>query len=67
MLPERNAPVSVSVGVRMHDPAQGGVGFADLYAQADAALYEAKRLGKGRSVFYEPTDAPVEAGASETA
>lgn len=67
VLPERNAPVSVSVGVRMHDPAQGGVGFADLYAQADAALYEAKRLGKGRSVFYEFTDVPVEAGASETA
>lgn len=66
VLPERDASVSVSVGVRMHDSAQGETSFADLYAQADAALYEAKRLGKGRSVFCRPTDAPAETGASET-
>lgn len=54
VLPAPGMAVSVSVGIRMYDPAEGEVAFGDLYAQADAALYEVKRLGKGHFAFYDP-------------
>lgn len=54
VLPADEFPVSVSVGVRVHDPTEGDISFAELYAQADEALYEVKRLNKGHFAFYEP-------------
>ncbi len=56
-LPAGSPAVSVSVGIRVHDPAEGEIGFTELYAQADEALYEVKRLNKGHFAFYEPAGA----------
>ncbi|OYY22376.1 MAG: hypothetical protein B7Y65_04135 [Azorhizobium sp. 35-67-15] len=44
-LPER---VTVSAGVHVYTPAEKGQPIDRLIAQADAALYEAKRNGKNR-------------------
>lgn len=52
-LPAGDMAVSVSVGIRVHDPSEDKVSFADLYAQADEALYKVKRLDKGHFAFYE--------------
>ncbi|SHK57707.1 diguanylate cyclase (GGDEF) domain-containing protein [Selenomonas ruminantium] len=43
---------SISVGAAQY-PAHGQ-NYTDLFAHADHALYEAKRLGKGKFVLYQP-------------
>lgn len=52
-LPADDVAVRVSVGIRVHDPSEDKASFADLYAQADEALYKVKRLNKGHFAFYE--------------
>jgi diguanylate cyclase (GGDEF)-like protein/PAS domain S-box-containing protein len=46
------ARVGASVGVAMHPPLESHVD--SLFKRADAAMYEAKRKGKGRVVIAEP-------------
>lgn len=48
-------PLGFSLGIAVHEPASGE-GLADLIARADAAMYAAKRAGKG-SVRLAPTAA----------
>ena len=51
-LPHDLQKISVSVGVREYNPAETQTAFLDLYEQADTALYEVKRSGKGSVAFY---------------
>ena len=48
----RPAMASVSIGVAHRSVAGGTV--EELIAEADAAMYEAKRAGKGRAVLFHP-------------
>jgi diguanylate cyclase (GGDEF)-like protein/putative nucleotidyltransferase with HDIG domain len=50
--------VTASVGVAVYDPARPDLNDAAIVRRADAALYEAKRLGRNRVVL-----APAEAGS----
>jgi diguanylate cyclase (GGDEF)-like protein len=56
------AIVTVSVGVCLSAPNDGGSKSA-LFAAADGALYEAKRRGRNRYVFADPSDAAALAKA----
>jgi len=49
--------ISGSVGISVRSAA--GVDVAELVGQADAAMYEAKRSGRGRAVLFD-TDGPEE-------
>ncbi|MCX8100344.1 MAG: GGDEF domain-containing protein [Geminicoccaceae bacterium] len=50
----RPVPLSVSVGIAVLEP---GLDLDGLFARADAALYAAKRAGRGRSRVAEPSPA----------
>ncbi|MEO0996457.1 MAG: diguanylate cyclase, partial [Pseudomonadota bacterium] len=49
---ELTLPVSISVGVALYPRDAADTG--SWYDRADAALYAAKRYGKGRAAFYAP-------------
>jgi len=49
---DTDRPVTASIGVTCFDAA-GKVSIKESLEQADSAMYEAKRLGKGRLAFYE--------------
>lgn len=51
--------VGISVGVAHLAPGAPTPAASELLAHADAALYAAKRSGKGRAVCYDPTAAAV--------
>lgn len=51
----RPVPLSVSVGIAVLEP---GLDLDRLFARADAALYAAKRAGRGRSRVAEPEGGP---------
>lgn len=53
---ERSCPVGASVGLAQYP--EDGCSFEDLYKQADAALYHAKRSGKGQFAVYDEIAAP---------
>jgi diguanylate cyclase (GGDEF)-like protein len=48
-----DVPISLSAGVAIF-PADGRT-FGELMADADIAVYRAKRAGRGRTVFFEPS------------
>ena len=49
--PERRASLSIGIAICAKD----GRTYADLYHNADLALYQAKRTGKNRCVLYAPS------------
>jgi len=51
--------VTVSVGVAVARPAEGGINVDGLIARADAALYRAKHEGRNRCVVDEPDMVPA--------
>ncbi len=56
--PEAQSRLGISVGIAMFE-SSGGESVEHLLARADAALYEAKRAGKNRSIMADATgDAP---------
>ncbi len=60
--------VTLSIGCTVVDTATGKLSLADLMAQADARLYQAKRLGRNRVVSVEealPVVAPLIEPADE--
>jgi len=48
-----DVPISLSAGVAIF-PADGRT-FGELMADADVAVYRAKRAGRGRTVFFQPS------------
>jgi two-component system cell cycle response regulator len=52
---EQKLPVTLSIGVAMCPDSPAAA--QQLIAKADAALYEAKRIGRNRSVLQHPTEA----------
>lgn len=50
-------PVEISASIGIALAPQDGVGFAELYRKADAALYNSKHLGRNRFSFYDEIDA----------
>ena len=49
----QSVTVSASIGMALR--ADGGTGADELIQEADGAMYEAKRAGKGRVVLSRPT------------
>ncbi|BCP52716.1 hypothetical protein K32_13330 [Kaistia sp. 32K] len=49
----QDVPISLSAGIAIF-PADGRT-FGELMADADIAVYRAKRAGRGRTVFFEPS------------
>jgi diguanylate cyclase (GGDEF)-like protein len=52
-------PVTISASIGVSTGSAAGVDVVELVRQADAAMYEAKRTGRGRAVLFE-AGAPVE-------
>lgn len=48
VLPDDRCSVRLSCGARLWNPKEGEPSFQELYTEADAALYKAKRGGKNR-------------------
>lgn len=48
VLPDDRCAVRLSCGAKLWNPADGEPSFQELYTEADAALYKAKRGGKNR-------------------
>lgn len=56
LIPEDPQRIALSIGARVCPAEEDGLSFQSLYAQADSALYSAKRQGKNQLQFFDLND-----------